>query len=94
MSPYDVKSITYLKNNAAELLRTIERDRRTVAITQNGVAKAVVLDVETYDRWRKAMAMLKLIALGQADIGAGRLVSHGDALARAEAAIEAAGDVE
>ena len=55
-----VKPITYLKSNAAELVREVKEDGRTVTITQNGEAKVVVMDVDTYDRWKSALALMKL----------------------------------
>ena len=41
----DIKPITYLKNNAAQLVRDVADKGRTVTITQNGEAKAVLMDV-------------------------------------------------
>jgi prevent-host-death family protein len=90
-SRQNVKPITYLKNHTADLVRDVAEEGRSVTITQNGEAKVVVMDVETYDRWREAMALLKLLALGEADVTSGRTVSQKEALARAAAAIERAG---
>jgi len=86
-----VNPITYLKNNTADLVREVSEDGRSVLITQNGRAKVVVMDVETYDRWRDALALLKLVAQGEADLTAGRTVSQAEALKRAEAVIDKAG---
>jgi prevent-host-death family protein len=85
-----VKPITYLKNHTADLVRDVSEEGKAVVITQNGEAKVVVMDVETYDRWRDAMALLKLVAQGEADVTAGRTVSHEEALKRAKAAIDQA----
>ena len=84
----DIKPITYLKNKTADLVREVSEQRRTVTITQNGEAKVVVMDVDTYDRWRSAMALLKALAQGEADIEAGRTVKQVDAFRRARRAIE------
>ena len=43
---------------AAELLREVSESGHAVTITQNGEARAVLMDVDTYDRWRSAMALL------------------------------------
>ena len=89
MSPRaDVKPITYLKNRTAELLREVSEGGHTVTITQNGEARAVLMDVDTYDRWRSAMALLKLLAQGEADVDAGRTVKQSDVFRRARKAIE------
>ena len=84
----DIKPITYLKNKTADLVREVSEQRRTVTITQNGEAKVVVMDVDTYDRWRSAMALLKALAQGEADVEAGRTVKQVDAFRRARRAIE------
>jgi prevent-host-death family protein len=83
-----VKSITYLKSNAAELVREINEDGRTVTITQNGEAKVVVMDVEIYDRWKSALALMKLLAQGEADVQTGRTVGTEETIKRARKAIK------
>ena len=89
----DVKPITYLKNRTAELLREVSEGGHAVTITQNGEARAVLMDVDTYDRWRSAMALLKLLALGEADIAAGRTVKQSNVFQRARRAIERSASV-
>lgn len=83
----DVRPITYLKNHTADLIREVSENGRTVLITQNGEAKAVVMDVELYDRWRAALATLRILAHSEAEFEAGNSVSQEEALAWAEAAI-------
>ena len=83
-----VKPITYLKNHTSDLVREVSGAGKSVMITQNGEAKVVVMDVETYGRWRDAMVILKLVAQGEADVSAGRTVPQKKALERAVAAIE------
>lgn len=83
----DVKPITYLKNRTADLVREVREGGHAVTITQNGEAKVVVLDVDTYDRWRAAMALLKLVAQGEDDVRRGRSVKQVDAFRRAEAVL-------
>lgn len=67
-----VKSISYLKANAAEMLEKLAEQREPVLITQNGEARAVLQDVASYDEMQETLALLKLLALGQQDIDAGR----------------------
>lgn len=85
-----VKPITYLKNRTADLVREVTESGRSVVITQNGEAKVVVMDVEAYDRWRDALALLKILAQSQGDVEAGRTVSMDEAFARARAAVDEA----
>jgi len=84
----DVRPITQLKNKTADLVREVSETGRPITITQNGEAKVVVMDVDTYDRWRSAMALLKVLAQGEADVGRGRTVKHVEAFRRARRAIE------
>jgi len=86
----DVRSITHLKNKTADLVREVSDEGRPITITQNGEAKVVVMDVDTYDRWRSAMALLKALAQGEADVERGRTVKQVEAFRRARRAIERA----
>jgi prevent-host-death family protein len=79
----DVISITRLKSDAAELVRQASEDGRTIVVTQNGIARAVVMGVDEFDRMQDALALLKLIAQGEADVAAGELVSVDEAFDRA-----------
>lgn len=83
----DIKPITYLKNHTADLVAEVEQNGRPIVITQNGTAKVVVLDIGSYDRWKKATALLKLIAHSETAVRDGRVVSQKEAFARAEAAL-------
>ncbi len=83
----DVKPITYLKNRTADLVREVSEGGHAVTITQNGEARAVLMDVVTYDRWRSSLALLKLLAQGEADVAAGRVVKQSDVFRRGRNAI-------
>lgn len=86
----DVRPITYLKSKTAELVLDVAETGRPVTITQNGMAKVVVMDVATYDRWRAALAILKLASHAEADVAAGRTVSSDESFRRAARAVERA----
>jgi len=58
-----VKSISYLKANAASLLEDIHKNQKTYVITQNGEAKVVVQDIKVFEKMQETMAMLKLLAM-------------------------------
>ena len=58
-----VKSISYLKANAASLINEINKHQKTFIITQNGEAKVVVQDIKMYEKMQETMAILKLLAL-------------------------------
>ena len=67
----DVKPISYVKANAAEVLDKLSTSRAPMGITQHGEIKAVMVSVEEYQRTQDTLALLKLIALGEADISSG-----------------------
>lgn len=58
-----VKSISYLKANAADLIEEINKEQKTFVITQNGEAKVIVQDIKVYEQTQETMAMLKLLAM-------------------------------
>jgi len=68
-----VKSISYLKANAAEVLAQLSAQREPLVITQNGEAKAVLQDVASYEETQEMLALLKILALGNQDVEAGRV---------------------
>jgi PHD/YefM family antitoxin component YafN of YafNO toxin-antitoxin module len=80
----DVKPVSYLEHHAAQLVRDVAEKGRTVMLTEEGEARAILMDVASYERWRSALTMLKIVAQGEADIAAGRVVSQEEAFRRAE----------
>ena len=67
-----IKSISYLKSNAAEVLDQLAEQRQPLVITQNGEAKAVLPDVKSYEQTQETLALLKILALGQQHVAAGK----------------------
>ncbi|MBX3142923.1 MAG: type II toxin-antitoxin system Phd/YefM family antitoxin [Trueperaceae bacterium] len=76
-----VRSISYVKAHAAELLRDIVESQEPVVITQNGEARAVLIDVATYDQLHETAALLKLVSLAERQIGEGMVEAVEDAIA-------------
>jgi prevent-host-death family protein len=68
-----IKPISYLKANAAEVLHDLATDRRPLTITQNGEAKAVMQDIASYEETQETLALLKLLALGNREIEKGKV---------------------
>ena len=77
----DIRPVTYLKSKAADLLAQINKTHRPVVITQNGEARAVLQDPETYEQMRRAIGLLKLVAQGESDVQEGRTVAADKVLA-------------
>ncbi|MEI7465241.1 MAG: type II toxin-antitoxin system Phd/YefM family antitoxin [Burkholderiales bacterium] len=80
-----VKPISYLKANAAEVLAHLAEERKPLVITQNGEARAVLQDVASFEETQETLALLKLLALGQQDVDAGRVKPVADVVARLRA---------
>lgn len=63
-----IKPISYLKSHAAEIVRNFKTDKAPLIITQNGEAKLVVQDIESYEETQETLALLKILALGMKEI--------------------------
>jgi prevent-host-death family protein len=66
-----IKPISYVKTHAAELLDRIAEEREPIIITQNGEARAVLVDVRTYEESQETMALLKILAIGNKQVEVG-----------------------
>jgi prevent-host-death family protein len=82
-----IKPISYVKANAAELLRELGASREPLVITQNGEAKAVMQDVASYEATQETLALLKILALGRRQAEEGKTVPAAEAVRRAREAI-------
>lgn len=67
-----VKPISYLKSHIAKALRDVSESPRTMVITQHGEAKAVLLDIASYEQTQESLALLKMLSQSSKSIQAGR----------------------
>lgn len=72
----DIKPITYLKSRTADVLKQINETHRPMIITQNGEAKAVIQDPQSYENMKNAISMLKLLSFAEEDIKNGNLLDE------------------
>ena len=77
-----IKPISYLKAHAADVVRDLSERHEPMVITQNGEARLVVQDVESYEQTQETLALLKILALGNQQIEAGRVVDVKQAFQR------------
>lgn len=77
-----IKPISYLKAHAAEIVRTLGEQRQPLIITQNGEAKVVVQDIASYEQTQEAMALLKILALGNRQIEEGKVQPAAEVIKR------------
>lgn len=67
-----IRPITYLKSNAAEIVKEFAVNPEPLIITQNGEAKMVVMDINEYEKQQETLALLKLVALGKKEFSEGK----------------------
>jgi prevent-host-death family protein len=77
-----IKPISYLKAHAAEIVRKLGEQREPMVITQNGEAKVVIQDIESYEQTQETMALLKILALGMRQIEEGKVLPADDVIRR------------
>jgi len=85
MRSSQIKPISYLKANAAEVLDRLAERREPMLITQNGEARAVIQDVSSYEETQETLALLKILALGNRDIAEGKVKPVADIVRRLRA---------
>ena len=77
-----IRPISYLKAHAAEVIRELAEQGEPMVITQNGEAKVVIQDVKSYEETQEAIALLKILALGNRQILEHKILTPEEALAR------------
>ena len=87
----DIRPVTYLKSRTADLLDQVNETKRPVIITQNGEARGVLQDTESYENMKAAIALLKLMVQGEEDIRKGSLSAQEEVFNRLEKRLKSAG---
>ncbi len=77
-----IKPISYLKAHAADIVRNLSAQDAPLVITQNGEAKVVLQNIESYEQTQETMALLKILALGTHQIEEGKIQTAGDVIQR------------
>ena len=67
-----IKPISYIKTNAADMMNFVNDRKEPLIITQNGESRAVLIDVESYQKMKDAFNMLKIIQFSEMDIREGK----------------------
>ncbi|WNB74749.1 type II toxin-antitoxin system Phd/YefM family antitoxin [Methylomonas koyamae] len=78
----NIKPISYLKANAAEVIEKLKTDHQPMVITQNGEAAMVVQSVADYEQTQETLALLKMLAQSQQALAEGKTVSSAEAFTR------------
>ncbi len=69
----DIKPISYVKAHAAEILSQVNSTKEPLYITQNGEAKAVIIDTESYESLKETLNFLKILSIGESQIKKGKV---------------------
>ena len=75
-----IEPVTTLKTRSAELIRRARDSGQPIVITQNGKATAVLQDVESFERQRKALLLLRYLTQAEDEIRSGKGVPHAKAV--------------
>jgi prevent-host-death family protein len=79
------QSVSYVKAHIAEVLDSVKSTGEGLLVTQNGVSAAVIVSHETWEETRRALAMLKLLAMGERDFESGKAFAQADVFGQARA---------
>jgi prevent-host-death family protein len=77
-----IEPVTKLKTSSRELILKAKASERPVIITQNGKATAVLQDIESFERQRDALLLLKFLARSDEELREGKGVTHAAAKKR------------
>ena len=83
-----IKPISYLKAHTAEIVRNLGEQREPLVITQNGEAKVVMQDIESYEQTQETIALLKILALGNRQIEERKVQPTADVIKRLRERLE------
>ena len=68
-----VKPISYIKSHASEVIRDVVENHSSIVITLNGEAKAVIQDLQEFEKTQESLAMLKILAHSRINLEEGRV---------------------
>lgn len=71
-----IESISALKARTSQVIHKARETGQPIIITQHGKPAAVLQDLDSYQRQREQILMLKLILQGEQDYRRNRVVSH------------------
>lgn len=71
------------------MLDRLQQDREPIVITQNGEARAVLMDVHTYEESQETLALLQILAHGKKQIESGETIPLPEAIHRLRTSLRA-----
>ena len=77
--------ISDLKQDTSTTLKRVRKSKVPLIVTQHGQPAAVLLSIDAYEKGKQEREILKLLALGERDIAAGKGYDLDEVLAEADA---------
>ena len=68
-----IKPISHLKAHAGEIIRDLSEQGEPLIITLHGEAAAVLQDITSYDQTQETLAFLKMLAISEKSLEAGKV---------------------
>ncbi|MDR1148340.1 MAG: type II toxin-antitoxin system Phd/YefM family antitoxin [Spirochaetaceae bacterium] len=72
----DIKPVSYVRAHTDDVLKQIDEKNNPMLITQNGEARAVLMNVNYYQNIMDAINLLKILSIGENDIKNGNIISE------------------
>jgi len=72
----DIHPLSEFRANVAAFVKQLRDTRRPMVLTQRGRGVAVMMDVREFERLQDRLSLLEDIARAEAQIDAGRGISH------------------
>lgn len=80
----DIKPISFVKANAASIIEQINETRRPLIVTQNGEARAVIVDPVSYQNLTDGIKMMKLLSQSETELLKGNRIGQSELFTRME----------
>ncbi|MDR0568019.1 MAG: type II toxin-antitoxin system Phd/YefM family antitoxin [Spirochaetaceae bacterium] len=64
----DIKPISYMETNAAEMMDYVNDRKNPIIVTQYGKARGVLIDPESYQDMLNALSLMKLMQISEKSI--------------------------
>lgn len=78
----DIRPLSEFRKNAASFIERIQKQKRSIVLTQHGKSAAVLVDVSEYQRMIDKLDMMEDLLEAERQIARGEVYSHEEAKKR------------
>ena len=68
-----IRPTSYIKDHVEEIVQELGENPETFVITQGGQAKAILQDIESFERTQETLKLLKILAIGRRQVEEGKV---------------------